>query len=102
MNKLITIKCFLLCALIVIYSYNAVAQFDAIACVATSETEQRARVMARPGMTAETFEFILSKQMPSAQKCELSDFVIDTTTPESATADVEKVIKTIKERMADA
>jgi dephospho-CoA kinase len=39
---------------------------------------QRARVLARPNMTAAVFETILAKQMPDRDKRKMADFIIDT------------------------
>jgi dephospho-CoA kinase len=39
---------------------------------------QRARVLARPGMTAEKFTQILAKQTPDADKREKADYIIET------------------------
>jgi len=51
---------------------------DAV-CVVTAPTEvQRARVLARPGMTEVTLDGILARQMPDAQKRARAHFLVDT------------------------
>lgn len=51
---------------------------DAVVVVTASEELQRARVLARAGMTEAEFETILSRQMPDSEKRSRADFTINT------------------------
>ena len=51
---------------------------DKVVVVTAPPEIQRARVLARPGMSEAKFSAILTKQVPDAEKRKLADFVIDT------------------------
>ena len=51
---------------------------DAVVVVTAPAEVQRARVLARPGMSVERFETILARQMPDADKRTRAHFLVDT------------------------
>lgn len=57
-----------------------------VAVVSAPPAIQRARVMARPGMTEENFQMILSRQMPDSDKRKRADWVIPSDTMDGARA----------------
>ncbi|MEE7468269.1 dephospho-CoA kinase [Methylobacterium oryzae] len=61
-----------------LYETGGEGRCDAVAVVSAPPEIQRARVLARPGMTEAAFAAILAKQMPDAEKRARADFVIDT------------------------
>ena len=77
-------------------------QMDAVVCVSVAPDIQKARVLRRPNMTVEQFDAILAKQMPDAEKHKLSDYVIETDTPEHARSQVRAVIEDIKGKRTHA
>ncbi|TJV46811.1 MAG: dephospho-CoA kinase, partial [Mesorhizobium sp.] len=51
---------------------------DKIVVVTAPADIQRARVLARPGMSEAKFASILAKQVPDAEKRRQADFIVDT------------------------
>jgi dephospho-CoA kinase len=71
---------------------------DAVVVVSAPHHVQRRRVLERPGMTAETFEALLARQLPDAEKRARADFVIDTGAGiEPARAEVRRILAAVKD-----
>lgn len=69
------------------------ARVDKVAVVSAPADVQRARVLARPGMTEARFAAILARQTPDAEKRARADFVMDTGVPLAQTrVRVEQVV----------
>jgi dephospho-CoA kinase len=76
-----------------LFEKGGAEQVDKVAVVSAPEEVQRARVLARPGMTAEKFDRIRALQMPDAEKRARADFVIPTGgTLEESRASVRRII----------
>ena len=69
---------------------------DAVAVVSVDTATQRKRVLARGTMTEADLDAILSRQTPDAEKRARADFVIDTTSPESARKGVRAVLEALR------
>jgi dephospho-CoA kinase len=71
--------------------------FDKIIVVSAPADVQRARVLKRPGMTADKLQAILARQMPDAEKRARADFVVDTGTDLSTTeAQVREILACLR------
>jgi dephospho-CoA kinase len=72
------------------------AQLDATLLVTAPPALQRARVLARPGMTPAQFALLLSRQMPDAQKRGLATHIVETLSEASVRAYVTALIAHLK------
>jgi dephospho-CoA kinase len=84
-----------------LYETGAEAWLDSVIVVSVSPEAQRARVLARTGMTEAQFQAILSRQMPDEEKRRRADHLIETTTMDEARAKVRALIDELKAK-ADA
>lgn len=70
---------------------------DAVVVVSAAPDVQRARVLARPGMTPDKLDAILARQMPDTEKRARADHVIATDVPLAETrAAVQRVIACVR------
>ncbi len=79
-----------------LYETGGAGRCDAVLVVTAPPAVQRARVLARPGMSEAALDAILAKQLPDAEKRARADFVIDTSRGfAAAEAEVDRVIAAV-------
>jgi dephospho-CoA kinase len=84
-----------------LYEKNYQDQVDAVLLVTAPPKLQQARVMARPGMSAEIFAQLLARQMPDREKRARADHILETLSLEAAEAGVKALVAYLKGK-ADA
>lgn len=81
-----------------LFETGADSTMDAVVVVSAPPEIQRARVLARPGMSEAQLETILSRQMPDSEKCARASYVIETLTLEATRNAVRDLIADIREK----
>ena len=80
-----------------LFETGADAAMDTTVVVSAPADIQRARVMARPGMTEERFARILSKQMPDADKRARADVVVPSVSMNETRAHIDRLIRSLRD-----
>jgi dephospho-CoA kinase len=80
-----------------LFEIGAEARVDVTVVVSAPPEVQRARVLARPGMTIEKLEHLLKRQLPDAEKRARADFVVDSgTSVEDMQAQLDKILESLE------
>lgn len=86
----------LVCDIPLLFETGGEAQFDATLVVTAPPALQRARVLARPGMTEDNLRLILSRQLPDREKRARATHIIETLGLGAVQAAVEALITYIR------
>lgn len=82
-----------------LYETGGEKRVDAVLVVTAPADVQKARVMARPGMTEERFNHVLSQQIPDADKRARADYIVTT---DAGMEDTREQLKKIVDTLAPA
>jgi dephospho-CoA kinase len=79
-----------------LFEIGGTSMVDAVVVVTAPESVQKSRVLARPGMTPETFAAIVAKQVPDREKRARAHFIIDTSRGfEAAGRQVDSILRAV-------
>ena len=82
-----------------LFETGAERELDATLVVTAAPEVQRARVLARPGMTAERFEALHARQMPDDEKRKRATYVIETRNIAQSRAEIDSLIAELRSRI---
>lgn len=86
-----------------LYETGLDSEVDVVIVVSARADIQRARLLARPGMTPEKLQQLLARQMPDADKRRRAHFVVDTNGPhEACWRQVDAILDALPARRAEA
>ena len=82
-----------------LFETGADSRVDVTVVTSAPQDVQRARVLSRPGMTADKLEHLLARQLPDAERRARADYVVDSgTSLADMRIEIDKLIESLKSR----
>jgi dephospho-CoA kinase len=82
-----------------LFETGADARVDVTVVMSAPHDVQRARVLSRPGMTADKLEHLLARQLPDAERVARADYVVDSgLSLADMRIEIDKLVESLKSR----
>jgi dephospho-CoA kinase len=82
-----------------LFETGADSRVDVTVVMSAPHDVQRARVLSRPGMTADKLEHLLARQLPDAERVARSDYVVDSgLSLADMRIEIDKLVESLKSR----